>query len=124
REEPNMASRMLWGAAMAALLAAAPVDALAVGSGGMGGGGTPSASMPETPQYDPAVEYQRGQAALQAGKFRDAAHAFEHVTEAQSRNANAWYMLGMARAGGGDVKGAAKAYQKAVRLDPAPGAPH
>ncbi|HZZ34887.1 MAG TPA: tetratricopeptide repeat protein, partial [Caulobacteraceae bacterium] len=120
-----MASRMLWGAAIAALIVAAPLSAMAVGSGGMGGGGTPSsAPMPDTPQYDPVVEYQRGQAAYQAGNFKEAARAFQHVTDAQSRNANAWYMLGMSRAGAGDQKGAVKAFQKAVKVDPAPVGPH
>src|SRR5438128_4928932 len=119
-----MSSRLLWGAAVAALLAAAPVGALAVGSGGMGGGSMPSASeAPSAPAYDPAVEYQRGQAALQAQKYKDAARAFQHVTEADGSNANGWYMLGLSRAGAGDVKGAAKAYQRAVKLDAAPVAP-
>ncbi|MGA0600822.1 tetratricopeptide repeat protein [Caulobacter sp. KR2-114] len=102
-----------------ALLQAAPAGAM--GGGGGGGGGMPSASAPE---YDPVQEYQTGTAALQAGKYRDAANAFEHVTDAQPRDANAWYMLGLARAGANDVKGAGKAYQRAVKLDPAPVAPH
>lgn len=95
--------------------------AAAMGGGGGGGGGMPSASAPE---YDPVQEYQRGTAAMQAGKYRDAVSAFEHVTDSQPRDANAWYMLGLARAGANDIKGASKAYQRAVKLDPAPVAPH
>jgi len=91
--------------------------ALASGGGASGGGGMPSYS---APSYDPVQDYQAGMAAFQAGKFKDAAHAFENVTEAQPKDANAWYMLGMARSGGGDLKGAAKALEKSVKLDPAP----
>lgn len=109
------------GGALAVLMALPAGLAVAMGGGGGGGGGMPSAS---APQYDPVQEYQRGAAALQAGQYRDAAGAFEHVTDSQPRDANAWYMLGLARAGAGDVKGASKAYQKAVKLDPAPVAPH
>lgn len=120
-----MTSKLIWGVAAAALIAAAPAGVLAMGSGGSGGGSLPSGGAEEgAPQYDPIVEYQRGQVALQAGKYKDAARAFEHVTDAQSRNANAWYMLGQARAGAGDAKGAVKAYQRAVKADPAPVAPH
>ncbi|MBS0411293.1 MAG: tetratricopeptide repeat protein [Proteobacteria bacterium] len=76
------------------------------------------------PAYDPVQEYQHGTADLQAGRYKDAAREFEHVTDAQPRDANAWYMLGLARAGANDTKGASKAYQRAVKLDPAPVAPH
>ena len=107
--------------AVAALVVLPVGMAAAMGGGGGGGGGMPSASAPE---YDPVQEYQRGTAALQAGKYRDAVSAFEHVTDSQSKDANAWYMLGLARAGANDVKGASKAYQRAVKLDPAPVAPH
>jgi tetratricopeptide (TPR) repeat protein len=81
----------------------------------------PSISAPE---YDPVQEYQRGTAALQAGKYRDAAEHFEHVTEAQPKVAAVWYMLGQAKSGSGDVRGAVHAYEKAVKLDPDPIDPH
>jgi len=104
------------------LAAAAPVgSALASGMGMGGGGQMPSngPSMPSGPQYNAADEARDGAAALQAGKYKDAARHFEHVTEAAPRVAVGWYMLGMARAGGGDDKGAAKAYERSVKLDPA-----
>lgn len=91
-------------------------SAHAMGGGG-GGGSMPSVS---APQYDPVQEYRRGMAALQAGKYRDAVEAFEHVTEVQPKVAAAWYMLGTAKSGAGDVKGAVHAYEKSVKLDPAP----
>ncbi|HEX3405642.1 MAG TPA: tetratricopeptide repeat protein [Caulobacteraceae bacterium] len=99
-----------------------PVLTLAMGSGGMGGGGMPSGgggmnSMPSGPQYDPQIEYQHGTADLQAGKYKDAASDFEHVTEAAPKSANAWLMLGEAREGAGDEKGAQKAYERSVKLD-------
>jgi len=94
--------------------------ALASGGGGGGGGMMPSMS---APQYDPVREYQSGMAAYQAGKFREAIIAFEHVTDAAPKDANGWYMLGMAKAGATDPKGAVKAFDKSVKLDPAPVAP-
>jgi len=94
--------------------------ALASGGGG-GGGQMPSIA---APQYDPVQEYRRGMADYQAGKFKDAARDFDHVTEAQPRVASVWFMLGQARASAGDIKGAAHAYEKSVKLDPAPVPPH
>ena len=107
-------------AALGALVLPAGL-ASAMGGGGGGGGGMPSMS---APAYDPVQDYQRGTSDLQAGRYKDAAREFENVTDAQPRDANAWYMLGQARAGAGDVKGAAKAYQRAVKIDPSPVAPH
>ena len=94
--------------------------AAASGMGSMGGGQMPSTSpgMPQGPQYNAAEEARSGEAALQAGKYKDAARYFEHVTEAAPKVAVGWYMLGMARAAGGDDKGAVRAYEKSVKLDP------
>jgi tetratricopeptide (TPR) repeat protein len=88
--------------------------AFAMGGGGGGMGSMPSASQPE---YDPVTEYQRGKAALDSGRYRDAVQAFENVTDATPKAANAWYMLGLSKAGDGDVKGAEKAYERSVKLD-------
>ena len=110
------------GLTCGALMLAAPMGAaVASGGGGSGMGAMPSASVPE---YDAVAEYQAGMAAYQAGKFKDAIENFEHVTDAQPRDANNWYMLGMARSGAGDAKGAVKALQKSIKIDPAPVAPH
>ena len=88
--------------------------AFAMGGGGGGMGSMPSMSQP---QYDPVTEYQRGKAALDSGRYRDAVQAFENVTDATPKAANAWYMLGLSKAGDGDVKGAEKAYERSVKLD-------
>jgi len=100
----------------AALGAASPA-LWAMGSGGGGGGGMPSGGGMSQPEYDPLVEYQRGQAALEAGKYREAVSAFQHVVDATPRAGSAWLMLGEARSGAGDTRGAADAYQRAVKLD-------
>jgi tetratricopeptide (TPR) repeat protein len=71
----------------------------------------------DQPRYDPTVEYEKGTADLQAGKYRDAVTDFQHVVDATPRAANAWLMLGMSKAGAGDEKGAEKAYEKSVKLD-------
>ena len=106
-------------AAMGLFLGAAPA-ALASGGGGMGGGGMPSgagSSAPEEPQYDPALEYQHGVADLQADKFRDAVSDFTHVIDVTPKAAEAWLMLGVARSGAGDERGAEKAFEHSVKLD-------
>ncbi len=99
-----------------ALMMAAPWDAALAsgGGGGGGGGGMPSASAPE---YDPAAEYQSGMAAYQAGKFKDAARAFDHVTEAAPREARGWFMLGMAKSSAGDDKSASRAFERSLKVD-------
>jgi Flp pilus assembly protein TadD len=107
------------GLVLAASVAIAPA-ALASGMGGGGGGGTPGMS---APQYDPVQEYQQGMAAYQAGNFKSAASHFENVVDTQPRSANTWYMLGMAKSGSGDLKGAERALGKSVKLDAAPVAP-
>jgi tetratricopeptide (TPR) repeat protein len=97
---------------------AAPA-ALAMGSGGMGGGGMPGGGMapPDTPQYDPAVEYQHGTNDLQAGRYKDAVDDFNHVISVTPKAASAWLMLGLSKSGAGDEKGAEKAYERSVKLD-------
>jgi Flp pilus assembly protein TadD len=88
------------------------------GAGGMGGGmvggGLPSAG----PQYDPAAEYAKAVAAMKAKQYRDAARAAQHVTDAVPKSADAWRLLGAAKAGDNDWKGSRKAYERAVKLSP------
>ena len=98
-------------------LLGAPLGALASGGGGMGmgmGGGMPSA---QAPSYDPVEEYRNGVADLQAGKFKDAERDFDHVLDVTPKNADALFMMGMAKTGKGDLKGAARAYEKALKVD-------
>ena len=89
--------------------------AWSAGGGGGGGGEMPSSS---APTYDPAAEYAKGIVALKASDFKSASRAFGHVTEVVPTNAEAWRLLGMARAGSEDWKAAKRAYEKAVRYDP------
>jgi tetratricopeptide (TPR) repeat protein len=86
-------------------------------SGGGSGGGpmSPSAS---APQYDAAAEYRKGLEALKANDFKSAERAFGHVLEVAPDNAPTLVLYGMAKAGQDDLKGARKAYEKAVRKDP------
>jgi len=90
-----------------------------------GGGSTPSASgggggsmAGSGPSYDPATEYAKAIAALKANKYKDAARAAGHVTEAVPTNPDAWRLLGVATAGNNDWKGSRRAYAKAVKLKP------
>src|ERR1022692_3086721 len=104
-----------------------PAMTLASGGGGMGGGGMPSGGGGsggmsgmggmDQPEYDPAVEYQKGTADLQAGRYRNAVTDFQHVVDSTPRAANAWLYLGLSKSGSGDEKGAEKAYEKSVKLD-------
>ncbi|WP_411289172.1 tetratricopeptide repeat protein [Phenylobacterium sp.] len=89
--------------------------ALAAGSGGGGGASMPSESRP---QYDPAAEYAKAIAAMQAKNYKAAARAAEHVTEAAPRSSDAWRLLGAAKAGSTDWKGARRAYERAVKISP------
>ena len=70
------------------------------------------------PSYDPAAEYMKGVAALNAQNYKDAERALKNVVEAVPKNAEAWRLLGMANAGQADHKGARKAYERAVKLEP------
>ena len=95
-----------------ALVAVQPLSA--AGGGGGGGMGMPSES---TPQYDPAVEYQKGIAAYQARDFKGSATAFKHVTDVVPKNAPAQYLLGSSFLLQGDFKKAKKPLEMAVKHD-------
>ncbi|MFN3511777.1 MAG: tetratricopeptide repeat protein [Phenylobacterium sp.] len=103
---------ILLAGAMLALLAG---PAWSAGSGGGGGGDLPSAS---GPSYDPAAEYAKGVAALNAGQAREAERAFTRVVQALPRNAEAWRLLGAANAAQDDHKGARRAYERALKIEP------
>jgi tetratricopeptide (TPR) repeat protein len=86
----------------------------AAGGGGGGGGGAPSQS---TPQYDPAVEYQKGTTAFRANQFADAAKAFKRVVDAMPKNPQANYLLGASHMAQGQFKKAKKPFEAAVKYD-------
>jgi tetratricopeptide (TPR) repeat protein len=120
-----MGVRHLRLALIAAVVFAAGLPASAIASGGgMGGmsmgsmGGPTNMPSASTPTYDPAVEYQDGLAALQAGKWRDAQNHFENALSVDPRNADALFMLGQADSGRGDLRGAQRAYERALKVDP------
>jgi TolA-binding protein len=105
--------------------------AVAAGGGGAGMSGSGNSSPMQTDRmgpsttphfddqnYDPTVEYRKGLADMQAGRFKEAEVDFDHVLEVDTRSPDALYMLGMARVGHGDFKGAARAYEKALKVDP------
>lgn len=99
------------------VIAAAAAMLAGPGALAMGGGGEsmPSAS---APAYDPAADYMRGVAALNAGRHKEAARALSRVSGADPRNAEVWRLLGQAQAGQTNHKGARKAYERAVKLEP------
>ena len=67
------------------------------------------------PQYDPAVEYQKGVDAYQAKDFKSAVAAFKRVTSAVPRNAPAQYLLGSSYMAMSDFKKAKKPLEQAIR---------
>lgn len=95
------------------ILAATPVMASAMGSGG---GATASPSL-NVPQFDAAAEYRKGIDALKAQQFADAKKSFGKVLGVAPGDANTNFLAGMADAGLNDLKGAAKHYEKAVNAD-------
>lgn len=99
-----------------ALTAVTGVGALAAGSGGGGGGmSMPSAS---APSYDPAAEYAKAVAAIQAKDYKTAARSAQRVTDAAPKSVDGWKLLGVAQAGSENWKGARKAYERAIKLSP------
>lgn len=114
-----MRASFLLSSALALGLAASfvllPTGARAAGSGG--GGGSSAAPSASAPSYDPAVEYRKGVEALKANDFKAAERAFQRVVDVAAKDANSRYLLGVAKAGRGDVAGARKAYARAVKLD-------
>jgi len=63
-------------------------------------------------------DLDRGHAALDAGRYDEAAVALEKATRAQPRSGAAHHLLGLARLGQGDVDGAVEALDTAASLDP------
>ena len=112
-----MFSRLPLAIGLGLVVVAAPFSAVQASGGGGGGGGGGEIPSASTPQYDPAQEYRDGMTAYAAGKFKDAARAFDHVTEAAPGQARGWYMLGMAKVGAGDAKGAARALERSLKID-------
>ena len=96
------------------LLTGLTTAALASGGGGGGGGEMPSVS---TPQYDPAVEYQKGVSALNASRFAEARRAFDNVLAVAPKDANSAFLAGTASDALDKPKDAKRYYERAVRND-------
>lgn len=107
--------RMLKATLLAGVLAMGSAAAMAAGGGGGGGGELPSAS---APSYDPAEEYRKAVAALQNKDYKNAAKAAQHVTEAAPKSVEGWRVLGIAQSGAENWKGARRAYERAIKLNP------
>jgi len=113
----SMTSTLLAAAFLAGLAGAG--EAIAMGGGGGGamgaGGNMPSLSVPS---YDPAVEYRAAVDALKAGDFKKAEMHLDRVAEAAPRSTEVWFLMGLAKTGEGDLKGAQHAYERAVKFGP------
>ncbi|WP_293348465.1 tetratricopeptide repeat protein [Phenylobacterium sp.] len=105
---------MLLAGAIAGLTAA---GALAAGSGG-GSGGTSEMPSASGPRYDPAEEYAKAVASIQAKDYKAAARSAQRVTDAAPQSLDGWKLLGVAQSGAENWKGARKAYERAVKLAP------
>ncbi|MDB5678609.1 tetratricopeptide repeat protein [Sphingomonas bacterium] len=105
------------GLIASALIVAAPALGSSGGGGGGGGGGSemPSSS---APAYDPAAEYRKGIAALQASNFKDALKAFKNVLAVAPKDANTNYLAGLSAIGLNDWKKASAYLEKAAKADP------
>ncbi len=101
--------------AMVALLTSA--GALA-SSGGGGGGGFNQMPSNSAPQYDVVKEYRDGVEALSANRYRDAERSLDHVLSMSPKDVNVLYMMGLAKAGENDAKGASRFFERALKVDP------
>ncbi len=72
----------------------------------------------QRPKFDPQSEYTAGMAALADQKYRDAKSHFEHVLSIMPGHPRALYGVGVAEAALGDLKGAARDYQAALKSEP------
>ncbi len=81
-------------------------------------GSTLCSPFPEHPAYDPNVEFRKGAAALKAGDYKEAHHAFEKVLYLAPTNSDVLFALGVADAGLGDFAAAAEAFERALKWNP------
>jgi tetratricopeptide (TPR) repeat protein len=77
-----------------------------------------SVSVVQKPKFDPQSEYMAGMASLADQNYRDAKSHFEHVLTIMPDHPRALYGVGVAEAALGDLKGAARDYQAALRSEP------
>ena len=106
---------LVFTAVSGCIVLAAGGAAASMSGGGGGMGSMPSAS---APAYDPAEEYREGVEALKAEKYREAVEHLDRVSDAAPRNADVWFLLGLAKGGKGDLRGAQRAFERCIKLDP------
>jgi tetratricopeptide (TPR) repeat protein len=63
------------------------------------------------------ADYKIGVAALKAGKYKEADNAFDAVLDATPRDVNVLIMSGLAKEGRNNLKGAQRAFERAVKAD-------
>jgi tetratricopeptide (TPR) repeat protein len=80
----------------------------------------PPAATSGNPEPPAPVDYKaQGRELYKAGKFREAADAYQRATQRDAADASAFAGLGGSLLAIGDTKKAITAYQRAVRLEPA-----
>jgi TonB family protein len=62
--------------------------------------------------------FERGKRLLREGDAQGAAMELRHVADNRKKDADAWYLLGIALSRAGDGKGARKAFEKSLKLRP------
>jgi Flp pilus assembly protein TadD len=72
----------------------------------------------DAPATHQRPEFEQGMAAIRAEKFEDARVQFEKVVEAEPRNAQAVFYLGVAQQSLGSLSAARSSYEKAIELSP------
>ncbi|MGB7220801.1 MAG: tetratricopeptide repeat protein [Vicinamibacterales bacterium] len=75
-------------------------------------------SAPPTTVATGPVTFADGEAAFQAKNYAEATRIFALYTEQRPKNAWGHYMLGLSSWKGGDLVGAEKAFDEALRIDP------
>ncbi|CAN5342761.1 hypothetical protein BH11PSE2_BH11PSE2_13220 [soil metagenome] len=80
-------------------------------SAGAGGGGF------EAPPYDPANDYRLGVQALKDSNYKEADKRLTAVLRATPNDPTVLILSGMAKTGRSDLKGAQKAYERALKYD-------
>ena len=95
----------------------------AAAAGGIAPGGAnnfdaaPQTGMPK-PKIDPAIEYARGFTDFNLGRFVTAQDEFNLSLKVDANNPRTLFMLGEAKVALGDPRGAARAFEKALKNDP------
>ncbi len=101
----------------AALAAAGVAGAALASSGGASGGGQSTMPSASAPAFDAAQEYREGADALKANNYKKAVQHLTLVSQAAPHNSDVWYVLGIAKSGAEDLKGAEKAYENSVHYN-------